>query len=156
MSLTTSVKNRLLDAINVAFDAVGFDIHTKMPRTSKGDNKAPVAWEYFVSNHLMTRARARFEAARKQAVQAGVIFDHEKFPREPGTIETVFTGEHVSVLLTVNNPATRIDADKLCAYLIEKGVKPKLVEAAYTHATEKSRPAHVFRVALLSENGTGK
>lgn len=149
MSLTTRVRNKLIDAINTAFDAVGNTMDNKMPKSK--DNRSPVAWEYFVSYHILTRARVRFEAARKAAIAASIIFDHEKAPREPGTNDPIYEGDHVIVWLTVRNPATRVSADVMSEYLIKHGVDAKVVTDAYMAATSKMRPAHEFKASLAVE-----
>jgi hypothetical protein len=156
MSLTTTVRNRLVDAINVAFDAIGFDVLTKMPKPKVRDNKSPIAWEYYVADHLAARARARLTTAKKAAIAAGVLFDHEKFPREAGTREPIFSGEHVIVWLEVKSPTTRVNADKMSEYLITKGVDAKVVADAYASASSKTRPAHEFKVSLVASDPTGK
>jgi hypothetical protein len=156
MSLTTNVRNRLMDAINMAFDMVGNDAATKMPRMKVRDNKGPIAWEFFVASHISARARARLDLARRAAIASGIIFDHTKNPREAGTNEQVYNGEHVAVWLTVRNAATTVSADKMSTYLIEKGVDAKLVADAYLAASSKARPAHEFKVSLVASEPTGK
>jgi hypothetical protein len=156
MSLTTNVRNRIVDAINVAFDAIGVDVLTKMPKPKMRDNKSPIAWEYYVADHVAARARARLNNAKRAAINAGVIFDHEKFPRDPGTNEPVFSGEHVVVWLEVKTPATRVSADKMSEFLIAKGVDAKLIADAYASASSKTRPPHEFKVSLVAGETTGK
>jgi hypothetical protein len=156
MSLTTNVRNRIVDALNTAFNAIGVDVLTKMPKAKVRDNKAPIAWEYFVADHIEARARARLAAAKRAAIVAGVIFDHEKFPREPGTNEPIFNGEHVVVWLEVGNGATRVNASKMSEYLIAKGIDAKVVADAYEHASSRTRPPHSFKVSLVASETPGK
>lgn len=150
MSLTQNVRNRIIDAMNVAFDAIGTSAETKMPRRKGGDNRASIAWEYFVSWYLASRARVRHETAKKHAAVAGIIFDHVNHPREEGTNEEIYHGEHVSVWLEVKRGYTRVDPDRMSTYLINKGVDPKLVTDAYMHASTKTRPAHEFKPSLVA------
>jgi hypothetical protein len=145
-----------MDAINMAFDAIGFDALTKMPKPKVRDNRAPIAWEYFVADHLAARSRARLNTAKKAAIAAGVIFDHEKHPREAGTNEQVFNGEHVVVWLSVKTPATFVSANKMSEYLIAKGMDAKIVGDAYAHASSKARPAHEFKVSLVASETPAK
>lgn len=152
MSLTTTLRNRLIDSINVAFDAIGVDPPTKMPRLKKADNRSPAAWEYFIASHIASRARKRLDVAKAHAIEAGVIFDPTKAPRTEGTNEQVFSGEHVSIWLTVRTAATRVDVDKLCDYLTKNGVKTELVAKAYNQAKYKSSPAHEFKVSLVAND----
>lgn len=156
MSLTTNIRNRLLDAINVAFAAIGTDVHTKMPKLKKGDNKSPVAWEYFVSSHLVTLANARFDVAKRAAISVGVIFDHEKFPREPGTNEPIFHGEHVAVWLTVRNASTRVNPDVMVEYLSSHGVSQSLLDEAYQAASKPTKPPHIFKASLVASDPVSK
>jgi hypothetical protein len=156
MSLTINMRNRLMDAINVAFDWVGTSPETKMPRAKVRDNKAPIAWEYFVASHVASRARARLDMAKRAAIAAGIIFDHTKTPRNAGTNEQVYSGEHVTVWLSVRSGANKVDADMMSDYLIRNGVNPKVVTDAYAHASSKTRPAHDFKVSLVASDPGGK
>ena len=156
MSLTTNMRNRLMDNINVAVDAIGVAADTKMPKPKTKSNRGPIAWKYFIAWQVCARAKARLEEAKKEAIQSGVIFDHEKHPRDPGTNEQVYADEFVAVWLTVRNPATRVNADKMAEYLIAKGVDAKLIADAYAEATSKSRPAHEFRVSLIAVDTPSK
>lgn len=150
MSLTNTVKNRLIDALHVAFDAIGIS-EPKMPRLKKGDNKAAIAWEYYVADDLESRANARLKEAKRRAMIAGVIFDPEKEPREPGVNEPVYVGEQVAVWVEVRRGSKKVNADLMSEYLIKKGVDAKLVADAYASALSMTRPAHVFRVSLVGQ-----
>lgn len=148
MSITTTVKNRLVDAMNMAFAAIGKTVETKMPRLKKGDNRAGIAWEYFLSSHVLALARAREADAKKAAISAGVLFDHEKHPREPGDGGVIYMGEQVIVTLTVSKPSTTVNATRMGDWLINNGVSAELVDAATKYATTKNRPAHSFKASL--------
>ena len=144
-----------MDALNRAFSDIGTDTLTKGPRSR--ENTGPTAWEYFVSYHLAGLAKARLDAAKKACVKAGILFDHEKFPREPGDSGLVFTGEHVGVMLTVKRPGERIDTDKLHLALQNRGVKESVIQEAYEEAKYYTRPAHEFRPTLVvNDNTNGK
>lgn len=147
MPLSSRVKNKVIDAVNQAFSSIGAEAHTRPPKTR--DNLGPIAWEYFVSWHLLSRAKARLEGAKKQCIKAGIIFDHEKFPREPGEGGLIYSGEQVGVMLTVKSAGTRTDIDKFCAALKAKGVKEHIVDECRTEAEYSTRPAHEFRPTLV-------
>ena len=87
MPISSRVRIRLTDAINTMFGGIGSANGTKIPKSS--DNKAPIAWEYWLSSHLLALAKGRFASARIEAIKAGIIFDHEKDQRTPGTNEQV-------------------------------------------------------------------
>lgn len=149
MAMTARVKNKIMDTLNLAFSAIGTTLNTRPPKLPK-NNTAPYAWELFVANHLYTMATARRKKAREQAIQVGVLFDHEKEPREPGTDEIVYEDDHVVVTLAVNNPATRINPDLLVNYLDGK-VDAELLRDAVRHATFQTRPAHEFKTIMRTE-----
>ena len=153
MSLTQTVRNRLIDAINTTFDAIGVEGESKMPRKRNGDtrlNSAPIAYEYFVSQYLATRARARAEAAKKRAIAADVIFDHINHPRDEGTNEQIYTSDLVNVWVEVKRSSTSVDPDRMSNYLLGKGVSAKLLAEAYEHASSKRRPPHEFKASLVA------
>lgn len=153
MSLSNTIRNRIVDGINTAFTAIGLSAETKMPRAKKGDNQAPIAWELYVSDHLMRLAKARNDAARRQAIDAGIMFDHERNPREPGTNEQLYNGEHVAVWVIVNKGSTRVDYNKMVTYLASHGVNQKVIDGAVLFGTSVTRPAHSFKVALVAPEG---
>jgi hypothetical protein len=152
MALSSKVKNKLVDAINVAFTSIGHAAGMQMPRCT--GNQAPAAWELWVSQHVLSLATKRKERAEQEAIKAGVIFDKEKEPREGGTRETVFNGECVSVMLEVRGASKRVSADKMADYLVSKGVKQALIDEARIAATSTSRAAHVFTTTLITDNGS--
>lgn len=155
MALSSRLKNRLMDAINVAFGDVGATPDTRPPKTK--DNRGPLAWEYFVADHLAKIAKARLAKAKAAAIKAGILFDHEKFPRKPGDNGLVFTGEQVGVFLTVKTPGKRIDTDKLYEALIARNVSERILNEAYEYAEYFTKPAHEFRPTLVvNDNATGK
>lgn len=151
MALSSRQKNKLVDNINVAFDSVGSSNGTRMPKCES--NLAPVAYEYWLAQHLASRANKRKEQAEKRAIDAGVLFDKDKHPREPGTRETIYACEIVSVNVEVRNPATRVDVSALLKFLAEKGVNQKLLDVALEQAQTRNKPAHVFTSALVVANG---
>ena len=155
MPLSSRVKNKLMDAINEAFKLVGAEPNTRPPKSK--DNTAPIAWEYFVSYHLASLAKGRLESAKKQCIKAGILFDHEKFPREPGDNGLVYTGEQVGVMLTVKKAGERIDTDKLYEALQAAGVKTAVIDKAYAASKYSTRPAHEFRPTLVvNDTANGK
>ena len=147
--LSTTDKNKLIDKINTVFATIGKGNGTRMPTSQ--DNQEPVAWELFVAKHLDSLAGKRKDAAEKAAVRAEVIVDKETNPQPEGTKTVEYTGENVQVLLSVKTGATRVDASKVHAYLLSKGVDKGLLDDAITHATTKNRPAHEFSAFLLTE-----
>lgn len=157
MALTNRVRNQLMDQINSLFNVIGTTPATRPPMSALSDrrqaatsNKAMVAWELFIANHLASMANARRKKARELAVEAGVIFDHEEYPEEPGTNRTVYENDSLVITVSVNVPAKRIDGDKLLEYLSDH-VDSRLLEKAEKHATRVTRPAHEFRATIRTD-----
>ena len=154
MSLSSKTKNKLVDAVNVAFAAVGRSNGTKMPKAE--GNREPLAYELWCAQHLASLATKRKEQAEAAAIAGGVIFDKEKNPKEGGTKEVIYNGEIVVVSVDVRNGATRVDAAAMATYLMEHNVAPLLVQEAMSYATKHNRPAHVFNSMLVTDEVSGK
>lgn len=146
MAVTTRLRNKITDGINTLFASIGTTKETKVPKLSKS-NVAMIAWEYYVAKRLDTMASARRKEATKQAVEAGVIFDHEKHPREAGTTDKVYEDENILILVSVSSPSTSYNAQKLIAFL-EASLDAQgleLLEEAKRLAVTVRRPAHEFK-----------
>lgn len=148
MALTSKKRNEIIDAINVAFNDIGRTGATAQPRSK--DNRAPIAWRLFIARHLEMLAAARLKVAKRDAIEAGVMFDPDKSPRAPGTQELIYTGDQVGVWLEVRAPGTRVDADRMVQFLRDKKVAWKTIQEAVSYATVENKPAHVFKVSLVT------
>jgi len=147
--MTSRIKNKLMSNINSVFGVIGTTTETRPTRISK-NNTALVAWEFFVASHLQTMAQARRKKARELAIEAGVLFDSDKEPRDPGTNDTVYEDENMFITVTVKNPATRINTDILLEQLVGK-VSKQVLDDAVAKATFETKPAHEFKVTLRTE-----
>jgi hypothetical protein len=153
MSLSSRVKNKLVDAMNTCFASIGHAAGMKMPKCES--NMAPAAWEYFVAKHVLSLANKRKENAEKAAIEAGVLFDSEKTPHQPGR-EMTFSGEIIAVALEVKKASERVNIGMFASILLARGVKQSIIDEARVAATTTSRPAHVFTPYLVTEEGNGK
>jgi hypothetical protein len=147
------VKNKLVDAMNTCFASIGHAAGMKMPKCES--NAAPAAWEYFVAKHVLSLANKRKENAEKAAIEAGVLFDSEKTPHQPGR-EMTFSGEIIAVALEVKKASERVNIGMFASILLARGVKQSIIDEARAAATTTSRPAHVFTPYLVTEEGNGK
>jgi hypothetical protein len=154
MALSSRVKNKLIDAINLSFASIGHTPGMKMPKSERNDE--PAAWELFVAQHVLSLANKRKDNAEKDAIDAGVILDKEKNPKPEGTREVIYNGDVVSIAVEVRKAATRVSVNVLCDYLAGKGVSQKLLMEAMKVATDKSKAAHVFTTMLITSDATGK
>ena len=154
MALSSRVKNKLVDSMNVVFTNIGHAAGMKMPKSERNDESA--AWELFVAQHLMSMATKRKDTAEKDAIAAGVIIDKEKDPKPEGTREVIYNGDVVSIALEVRAAGSRVAANIMMDYLASKGVSQKLLAEALAAATTKSRPAHVFTTMLITNDAVGK
>ena len=148
MSLSSRVKNKLVDTMNTCFASIGHATGMKMPKCES--NLAPIAWEFFVAKHVLSLAEKRKENAQKAAIAAGVLFDQEKTPRPPGR-EVAFNGEILSIVAEIKNPAKRVNTDKFVEFLIQAGVKHAVVDAAREAATTVNRSAVTFTPYLVTD-----
>jgi len=152
--MLSSDKNKLVDKVNTAFANIGKSNGTKMPPST--NNADSYAYDLWVSHQLVSLANKRKELAEKACIKAGIMLDKEKDPRPEGTKEVLFSGDNVAISLNVSGAATRINTDKLLAYLdthlMEIGAPPDLLPDAVKFASSKSRPAHVFSTYLLTND----
>src|SRR4051812_36130831 len=125
MTLSTRISAILVDKINTCFQNIGSTNGTKMPKS--GDNREPIAWEYWLSSHLARYAEKRHKEAEAAAIAEGLIFDKVKNPRPPGTNLSLYTGEVISITVKVSEPQTHVSVTDLVAFLRKKGVKPALL-----------------------------
>lgn len=148
MSLTALKATEKTSALTEAFVAIGATGETKMPRS--GSNTEPVAWEYHVASHLARLAEARKKKAHAIAVKQGLIFDHEKEPKEAGTSCVVYQGEVVEIAVVVSNGANRLDVAAFIAELKEAGVCADLLGAALALHSGPGKAPHKFTSALVT------
>lgn len=154
MSLSSRVKNKIVDAMNTTFKSIGNANGMRMPKS--GNNQEPLAWEFAVAKHLVTLANKRKDDAETACVEAGMIPNKLTNPQPPGKYGMVFVGEVAGITLEVRNSSPRIDARAMTEYLIAHGVKRALIEEAIKETSKTTRPAHVFDPVLLTEVDFGK
>jgi hypothetical protein len=153
MPLSEKKKEVLVDNINVALADIGRKAPTKPPRFTT--NRESVAFEYWLTCHMLTMIKARQAAAKKAAIDAGVIFDSERDPRPPGTNEEIFRSDQVAVWLTVKNGGVSYDGKVMYQFLQEtKKVPLKLLIDAFEASKKSARPAHAFMASLVSTAST--
>ena len=118
-----------------------------MPRS--GNNGESYAWDYFIATKIEKFGKAKKEAAQKAAIKNGVMFDHEKSPRPPGTDEAIYSGDVVSIRCAVKNAASKVDVTKLRQLLISRGlVSGSTLDALIEQVTTKNREPHTFTCEL--------
>ncbi len=150
MSLSSRVKNKIVDTINTTFASLGHANGMRMPKSQ--NNHEAVAWELWTAKHVLSLAEKRKDAAERAAAQAGVINDKERDPLPAGTRAICYHGDIVDVQVEVRNASKRVNVDVMADYLVGKGVKQSLVDAARSAATKETKPAHVFTPMLVTED----
>jgi hypothetical protein len=148
MPLTAARANALTAAVTGAFAAIGHSAGTAMPKSKK--NTEAVAWELFTASLLLRVADARKAAAQKNAVTAGVIFDHAAHPMPPGTNALVYAGDVVEIAVGVTAPLERYDVPGLLGALAKAGVPPKTLAKAVKAHCDTTRAAHTFKATLAT------
>lgn len=145
--LTASRAAAVTGVLDDAFAAIG----VRMPVRSQRQED-PVAWEYHAGCHLARQADSRKKLAIKHAIAAGVIFDHEKHPREPGIEDlAVYASDLMLVRLTVGTPKQQLDTVGLLSEIAAKYDIPPatLARLVAKHAGEQRAP-HSFKSALVT------
>lgn len=119
------------------------------------NNTEGVAWDYYVAAKIEAYGKASKKAVVKLAIKQGVLFDHEKTPKEPGTDEDVYHGDVIAINLKVKEPSQTFDGKKFYAALVSQKLVSDSnmvdVDALYEECFKESRPAHTFTPTLLSE-----
>ena len=154
MSLSSRVKNKIVDTINTTFASLGHANGMRMPKSDS--NLEPLAWELYVAKHVLSLAEKRKDKAELEAAKAGLINDKEKNPKPAGTREIIYTGNVVSISVEVRNPSPRVNVTKVLEYLVAKKVDAKLLADAVEQATTYTKPAHVFTPILITNDAIGK
>lgn len=150
MSLSSRVKNRLVEEMHQLFDAIG----SKVPKSES--NSASLVWEYVVAKDLESRAKKRKEAAEDALKEAGCIPDPKAQPRGVGKHGIIFSTDFAGIMLEVRSGREVVDADLILSYLRSRNVKQELLDQARDFATSTARPAHVFSPIWLTDVSTGK
>ena len=73
-------------------------------------------------------------------------FDKEIKRVTPGSTGTVVGGDFYTLVLQVNQPASRVDTTKFVTELRRLGVMPEVIDAARASATIENRPARRYSV----------
>lgn len=115
-------------------------------------NTEPVAWRLFVSQRLKSYAEAFNKTAVKDAVAAGVLFDHSKKPKPAGVDEVVYHGDVVQVDLKTKNGSRVVDMDAVMAAIpalfeLSASEEKKLAALVAKH-TKINNPPHTFTATL--------
>lgn len=115
------------------------------------NNTESYAWDYYVANKIEAYGKKAKDVARKMAIKNGVMFDHEKEPREPGEAVDVYSGDVIRISLAVKMPVTKVDGEAFYDALKKLGIVNEQVEERYQLSHKTARPAHSFTATLLSE-----
>lgn len=148
---STKAVNSKIEALNAAFAAIGTPAGngTAMPRSRR--NLEPIAWEYLAAKHLAKIATARYEKAAREAIKAGVLFDHKAEPQPEGTSSVVYDGDVVRIVLSVTAGRPSIDHDSFCDDLAKRGVDAKILNSLTAKHTSPGSPPHTFTPSLVTD-----
>lgn len=118
------------------------------------NNTESYAWDYYVANKIEAYGKKAKDVARKMAIKNGVMFDHEKEPREPtdGEAVDVYSGDVIRISLSVKKGAVSTDGNAFYAALVKALPEHEAaIQVAFDGAAKVARPAHSFTATLLSE-----
>ena len=122
-----------------AFANIGTKNGTSAPDSQ--DNRASIAHEMFIADALASAATKRKEAAKKQALDAGIIRDEYK----EGSTEEVYSNEHLTLAAKTASGANRLDADALKVELMkELGTDKAMKLIAKCTKTNKPATSYIF------------
>lgn len=113
------------------------------------NNTESYAWDYYIANKIEAYGKKAKDVARKMAIKNGVMFDHEKEPREPGTEADVYSGDVIRISVSVKNPASKLDGEGFYGALKRLGIVNDEIEELYQLYHKETRAAHSFTATLL-------
>src|SRR4029077_11785451 len=85
---------------------------------------AALAWH--LAAQLKRAATSDKDKATREAIKCGVLFDHEKHPREAGYEGVVYRGGQVTISLKVGQPGDALDVESFLESL-GKHLKPGVI-----------------------------
>jgi len=109
-----------------------------------------LALEYHDASEALRLDEVRRAKAKAACIAAGVLPDYEADPWPEGTVETVFAGKRVRIVLTVVTALERFDNAGFVADAEKLGIEPRKLARLIAKHTTRLRPAHVFRSALVA------
>ena len=72
-------------------------------------NSETIAWDYMIAGKIESYGRKSKEVARDAAIEAGVMFNHEKHPLLSGEEAVVYKGDVVGIRVAVKEPGVTFD-----------------------------------------------
>jgi len=105
--------------VNRLFSNIGRTNGTACDQTE--DNREPLAYELFIADKLRKMAERRYEAAKADAMAAGLMGELDTF--EPGAY-TTFVGAQLTVAVRRNNPSQSVDKHLIIKALEKRKVDP--------------------------------
>lgn len=109
------------------------------------ENRAALAHELFVANQLRGLADKRYEAAKKDALDAGILGDFTAF--EPG-LHATYDSDHVAISVRKNSSSESVDKKALEQYLAKE--LPKYAAAIMKACTKERAGQTVIQIATKS------
>ena len=151
MALPDRDRVKMLDGINVGLDKTLNEALNTFPKTTK--NTSIIALQYWIMRAITRRVKNMLDYATGQAEEAGIIFDAEKNPREPGKYDSIYHDTYVVTSLEVRKRTYKVDPIKLKEYLVSrKQVSEQDYDRAVLAVRVQNKLAHVFSVTLLNNN----
>ena len=121
----------------VAFDKIGKSNGSVAPEST--ENRAAIAYEFYIADALAAAASKRKEAAKLAAANAGIVIDDTI----PGETKLVYENEYMTINARTAQPASRVDMTKLRSELTKK-LGAVDAEVIIKKATTNSKPATTY------------
>lgn len=130
-------------AVQRAFSKIGKSNGSSPPESTS--NTFSVAYELFVSKDLKSQAEKRYEAAKKDAIDKGVL-DMEKAVE--GMEVNTYSSEHFDVALKKSAGSMMIDKTALANNLNKKGWSAAEVEALIASSSKPRAGAVNINISM--------
>jgi hypothetical protein len=134
-------------AITDALAQIGRVNGTMMPKSRKrGDAEA---YEFFTASLINQLNEARRNQAKKALIAKGIMPDYSADPLPAGTVQTVFSGDVVSLSVKVVEQAARVNVAALVADLEKAGFPPGKLKRLIRKHTTAFNGAHIITASLV-------
>lgn len=137
--MTLAVVKAHLDTL---FKKIGTekDKHTAPPPST--ENRASVAWEYFIADFAQSYWKKRRDKAKKMADEMGLLV-----PAPVGDSAMCYVNEHLNIVAKTNNPSQRLNENALVMKLIrDHSMTLTSAQSLLNACREDNNPATTYSI----------
>jgi len=145
MKATDAIKLR--SNIQRVLRGLGNTNGTKLPSTKS--NSGEVALQLWLWRFVKRMVNGMEADATKEAIRAGVLFDHKANPLPEGTQKQTYTSDVVDISVMVKRASQMLNQDVLKANLRKLKLTQEQIDNAFDTSMEYKAAPHEFSVVLV-------